>query len=503
MKIDTQPLDDHQVKLVVEISADEFESTKQRAARKLSRRTKIPGFRPGKAPFPVILRHLGENAILEEAIEMTVDEVYPKVIEETGIKPYGPGSLDEIKSMDPPTFEFSVPLKAVVELGDYRSIRVPYEPVQIAEENVDQVLENLREQQAVVEPVDRPAQESDLVYLRLNARLVRIEEDQDPTLINNRSMPVLIEKEEIDNNEEWPFPGFSRQLVGASKGDEKQIVHIFSDDAIYDSFKGEEVEFEFSIEDVRSRTLPELNDELAQSVGEYETLEELRSNIQQSLEQQQSEAYHQDYDDQILEKVVEISSIKYPPQMLEREIDNVIDSMQSRLNSQGLDIDLYMKTRNIDMEGLRAETKPVAETRLQKSLVLLELADVENIQVNPEDLQSETVRTLDEASQYLSEKEFKKLTTQDSTSNLVGNILMDLLIQRTQDRLRDIARGLDIRDENGERDDDSEQLEAETEEEETTVALEDSPAEAQHVQAAASEEDQEIETIEATSEDNE
>jgi trigger factor len=443
LNIDTVPLEDHQVKITVEVDPESFESSKRRAARKLSKRAKIPGFRPGKAPYPVIARHIGESAILEEAVEITIDEIYPKVIEKAEIEPYGPGTLEGIPEMDPPTFEFVVPLRATVELGDYQSIRLPYELEDITDNDIDDVINNLREQQAVIEPVERSAQEGDLVTVRLDARRTKIEEDEDPILIENRKIPVVIEAEGGDQSEEWPFPGFSRELIGTSKEDEKTIVYSYPEDTPIEAYQGLEVEFTILVEDVRSRSLPETNDDFAQTVGEFETLEDLRSTIQDNLELQSRQTYEIEYDDEVMEEIVSISTISYPPQMLEQEINIVINNMKSQLESQGLDIDLYLKSREIDMDGLNEEAKPVAETRLEKSLVLLEIAEQEEIQVDPEELQEETNQTLEQASQSLSEKELRELTSKDSATNLVSNIMMDLLLRHTQERIRDIARGLE------------------------------------------------------------
>ncbi len=143
MKIDTQPLEDHQIKLTVEVEPKPFEESKQRAARKLARQAKIPGFRPGKAPYPVIVRHIGEPAIVEEAIEILVNDIYPEAIKEANIEAYGPGYLEQIVSIDPPTFEFIVPLRAEVVLGDYHSVRLPYDQTDIPPEQVDEVVKNL------------------------------------------------------------------------------------------------------------------------------------------------------------------------------------------------------------------------------------------------------------------------------------------------------------------------------------------------------------------------
>jgi len=118
LKIQKQLLDDHQMKLTVEVDADQMEAMKKRAARKISKQVKIPGFRPGKAPYPVIVRQIGEGVIVEEALEILVDDIYPQIIKEADIKPYGPGSLEKVESLDPPVLEIVVPLEAEVDLGD-------------------------------------------------------------------------------------------------------------------------------------------------------------------------------------------------------------------------------------------------------------------------------------------------------------------------------------------------------------------------------------------------
>jgi len=165
--------------------------------------------------------------------------------------------------------------------------------------------------------------------------------------------------------------------------------------------------------------------------------------IREELEGQAEQSYNEDYDEELIDKIVDISSIKYPPQMLEQEIENVINRLENNLAQQGLDMDLYLKSRQMDADALKEEVTPVAETRLQKSLVLLELADAEDIQIEPDDLQTATNRTLGELSSYMQEKDFQRmLRTDEARSNLVGNVMMDMLIDRTQTRIREIARGL-------------------------------------------------------------
>ena len=484
MKIETQTLEDHQVKLTVEVEPETFESAKRRAARQASKRTKIPGFRPGKAPYQVVVRQIGETTIIEEALELVVKDIYPKAIDEAEINPYGPGQLENVESMEPLVLEFVVPLEAEVELGDYHSISEPYEPKEVTEKEVEEVLDDLRQRQAVLEPVERPAEEGDRVFVRLSGTRKNVDEGENPTLVSERSTTILIKSEDTDSEEsdskEWPFPGFSRQLIGQSPQDELTITHTFSEDYDFESLRGAEAEYYVFIEDVKSQTLPELNDEFASTLGEYETLEDLRKDIRAGLEEQALQSYNEDYDSQILNEAIDQATIKYPPLMLEREIDSVIHNLEHRLEEQNLDMDLYLKTRDMDMDALREEARPVAESRLKQSLLLFELAKAENIEVKSEDLQTETLRTMNSLASTMSEKEARQLSNESVINNLATSIMADMLTQRSLERLRKIASG---------------QLEEEPEEELSTEAsVEASDDEADTVEA-------QLETESATEEE--
>lgn len=441
MNIETTPLEDHQVKLTVEIEDDSLEQAKRRAARRIAKHTKIPGFRPGKAPYNIILRHVGEEAVLEEGLELLVKDLYPKIIEQADIQPQGPGKFENIASMDPLKLEFIVPLAAEVELGDYRSIRFPYELKPVSDEEVARLLENLRDRQAIEEPVERPAQEGDHVYLKVSAERSTVKEGEKSTLINQQSYSVIIPPAEKEADGEWPFPGFSRELLGLSNGDQKTLQYTFPEDSDFESLRGVSADFPVLVEDVKSRTLPELNDEFAQSIGEYDTLEDLRKDARQNLEKQASDAYNEEYNEKIITAVLDGAAVKYPPQMLEEEMDEVIHQLEHRLEDQNMDLETYMKTQNLDEEGLREDIKPVAETRLRRSLTLLEVAKAEDIQVEKDDLQAETERTLGAMASYMKESDFKKLSTKGLIPNLVGNIMAEMRIEGTLERLRAIAKG--------------------------------------------------------------
>jgi trigger factor len=200
-------------------------------------------------------------------------------------------------------------------------------------------------------------------------------------------------------------------------------------------------EFSIKVEDIKARILPELNDEFAQSLGDYDDLEGLQKDIRESLEQRSDETYNSEYDDKVLDAIIEGSTIKYPPQMLENEISNVIQQLESRLANQGLDMDIYLKTRDLDEQGLRDETTPVAETRVNRSLVLLEIARKEEIEISDEDLQQETERTLNTITRHMSDTERKKFDTPNALMNLAGNIYAEMRMTRTLEYVRTVAKG--------------------------------------------------------------
>ena len=436
MKIETQFLEDHQAKLTVEVEPDQMQEMKRRAANKLSRRVKIPGFRPGKAPYPVIQRTVGEAAIVEEALDLLVEDIYPKVIKEAKIEPYGPGKLESVASMEPVTLVFVIPLDAEVTLGDYRSMRKPYEPKPVTDQDVADAIKELQERQALVEPVERAAQEGDVVTVRLSGE--RKDDEENKVLLSERSVPVIIRSADKD---EWLFAGFSKNFIGLMAGAEGSVEHTFPADSEHEELQGVTAEFRYAIENVKSRTLPDLDDVFAKSLGDFETVEALRDNVRTALEVQSKAAYNETYDNEIIQETIGSSQFIYPPQMLDTEIDQAIKDLENRLNMQSLDMDIYLKSRNMDLDGLREELKPSAEKRLKRGLVLFELGKVEDIQIKQEELEAEAINTFDYLQRSLPERDARRLTNRNIRDNVLNNVMVDMMTRKTIERLRDIFSG--------------------------------------------------------------
>jgi trigger factor len=441
LKIDTEILDTHQAKLTVVVDEEMFESAKRQSARQLSKRYKIAGFRPGKAPYAVVLKHLGEGAIMEQAINQLVDDVYPKAIKEAEINPYGPGSLEDMPSMEPPTFNFLIPLAPEVELAEYKELRIDFEPKQVEPENIQQVLDNLRDSQATIEAVERPAEEGDMVYILLSGEKKGEEDPEKKVLVEERKFPVIIEKEDSDNESEYPFPGFSRKLIGLKAGDKKSFQNKFKSDYEFEELRGVTGIYKVQIEEIKGRALPELSDEFAQSVGEYETLEQLKEEILQTLTDQNDSEQLSEYDSKIIDQLVENSTFKYPPQMVEDEIDDFIHDLEHQLSQQGITIDVYLKSRSIEMEELRDEVRDNAEARMKRGLILMEVANREEITIPTEEINERIQKTIEEVAKYYSEEEAARLSTGENLNSLRSRIATDEIISRTFKQLRNIAMG--------------------------------------------------------------
>ena len=397
MKVETEILEDHQAKLTVTLSDEQLNSAKQQAARRISRNTKIPGFRPGKAPYPVVARTVGEAAVVEDALEILVDKIYPDALDEAGVDPYGPGTLENVESMDPPVFEFIVPLAPVVELGEYHEIHLPYDPPDPDESEIKRVIKELRESQAVIEHVDRPAEAGDIVYLTLSGLEAGDNGSaEDGPLVPERKMNILIHTEEEGSpTDEWPFPGFNQDLIQASAGDSRQIEYDFPVEDEAGVFSGKTVVFTARIDEVVSRELPELDDEFAQSVGEFESADELRAYVITSLQDSLVREYDEDYNQKLLDNLVEISTIDYPPQMTEHELEHMVERFEQQIAGMGMDLDVYLKTRDMTREDLEEEMRPDAEERILRSLALLEFIAKEEFEVDQEEVQEELERTIE------------------------------------------------------------------------------------------------------------
>ncbi|MBA4374648.1 MAG: trigger factor [Anaerolinea sp.] len=442
LKIETQARDDHQMKVTAEFETSALDNYKRQAARKIAQKGKIPGFRPGKAPYDVIVRLYGEPAIEEEAVEIMVEDVYPQILTEAKIEPSGPGSLQDISKKDPLKFTFVVPLEPTVDLAGYRELRKKYALKSVTNKQVDEFVERLKKSYATAEPVERPAKDGDLVYLKVDATLLNPAEDDKPELLKDSPLQVVIGEKDPGQND-FPYAGFGDNLVKLAANDEKTFIYTYPVDSKYEKLRSKEVEFHVTVQSVKVMHLPELDDAFAQTLGEFENVEKLRDSIKLQLENREKEEYEQMYYDELLEKLIAQAKIKYPPHMLEHEMEHVVESVKEDLTKQRMELDIYLKTiKKENAAWLEEEIKPIAIKRLERSLVLDEIAKVEKIQVKNEELQTEFTSMISEMQRTA---DFKKLEKQLKNERVANAFAMQaatrLLNRQVLERLKDIATG--------------------------------------------------------------
>ena len=434
MNLEKSILEDHQAQVVVEVEAERVQAARQRAARKLATRGKIPGFRPGKAPYDVIVRYYGDAAVYEQAIDLLVDEVYPEMLKEAGLEPAAAGKLEKVEGEEKPKFTFVVPLNPEVKLGKYRSIRTPYKFEAPGADRLEEALDELRQVYATTETVERAAAEGDYIIVDIRSAHKELERSD---------MPILLRGAE--QADEYPFPGFSTQLLGLKAAETKSIHHEFAQDSGLAGVAGKPADLEVTVKTVRSVTLPALDDEFAKLVGKYESLEALKEALSKEIEARARAEYDDKYYADVVDELRKTAVIKYAPQTLEHEAEHVVNDMRRRLAQQGLDLDTYYKMRDTDAaKFLEEEAKPVARKRLERSLILDEVARVEKISVDNEALDEEfnsTLLDLQGQGMNLNAIRGGRQGQQRVAEAVAVQSASRLLTRRTLERLRQIATG--------------------------------------------------------------
>jgi len=425
-EIKKELLDTHEALLNVEVEENTVKQAMQKAAHTIAGKINIPGFRKGKAPYTKVLHYVGEEAILQEAADKLIEEIYPQVIEQADIKPYGPGALEKIAPA-PLTFTLRVPLEPEVTLGDYYSLRQEWTDVVINDEEVSNVLEQVRTDHAILEALERPAQFGDEVRIDVVGTV------DNEVIVDENDIEVILK-------EDTPFiaPGFVEALVGMNVNEEKVFTVVFPADFSAEELRGVEANFDVKVTGVYERVLPPLDDALANMVGGFETLEDLKNDIQTRLreakEYQAQEAYH----DSLIAVLVAQSAVRYPPVMVEHRLDEMIENANNRVQRERhMDLKDALQLEGVTLEQFRKQLTPQAESDIQRSLVLSKFAAEQGIQVSDDEVVQEfnTVMTSIGQAGSIGSERFAL------DSPLGRNLRLTVLGRKTLEQLEKIARG--------------------------------------------------------------
>jgi trigger factor len=431
LNVKTQDLENRQVEMTVEVPEDRFRAAMQAAARRLAKDVKIPGFRPGKAPYEVILNKVGHEAIFEEALDGLGQEMYREAIKESDLNPYAPGTLEEIVSQDPLVLRFTVPLEPNVELGDYQKVRVPFETPEVSDEEFEKVLEEIRQSRALIEPADRPAQMSDVVIIDVTSELKAPEAGEDTSIMDMKGTEIL-----LSEDARWPIQGIAEHLVGIEAGQELDFEDTFPEDYPVESLRQREAKFHVKCVEVKSRLIPEWSDDLAQSMGEFNDLLDLRLKLRDNLIQSAQQEADSNYTEEVMAALVDKADFEYPPILLEEGIDELVTEWSKSLASQNMTLDDYLKIEGKTLDDLREELLPQAQNRLLKALVLGKIVEEENLEVDDQEIDEQIERIVEPFKERAGE--FRKVI---DTPEGRRRIRLDLLTEKAFKRIIAIAKG--------------------------------------------------------------
>jgi trigger factor len=458
LKFQVEHLEDaHAAQVTAQVEPERVRKHFEAAARDISQKANIPGFRKGKAPYSVILRYFGTQGLLERSLDQIVDEAYQTMLKDTEILAYANGSLEDMKLGDPvdgiPGLEliFLVPKRPEVQLNSYRTdLRIPYEQESVTDEMVDRAINNIREEKAVVEPSSRPVAMGDKVKIKVVGEMQVKHEDYDLTdeqIESDQPASANIEIQEVDEEDEIILrsgkddefmPGFSEKLVGMTDGETRSIVIEYPFDFEVDDWANHTVKIDVTVSEIRTMTLPELNDLFAKTASNdrFETLLEFRINIRESLQSELNRINDNQYAQEAIETLTGLSDMAYPEVMVTEFTDDLVKEMENNLRERGLSLETFMSMEKLDMDGLRARYRDLAMSRVERSLALGKLVEEERITLMPEEIDAVIERLIAGLGEQADM--FRSMFNQDGSRQ---NIALDLIKEKAIARLVAIARG--------------------------------------------------------------
>lgn len=425
MKVTREKTENSQAFLKIEMEPAEVEKSLEESYRRLVRKANIPGFRKGKAPRAVLERYIGRDSLLEDALNNLLPQAYEKAVKEQEIEAIASPSI-EIAQTDPVVFKATVPLKPTIELGDYHHIQLTPEPVELTDDEVDTVIEQLRRQHATWEPVERPANFDDLVALDIESHI------EGKPFINQQGVQY-----QILHDQPFPVPGVAEQLPGMKGGEEKEFKLQLPKDYPGAELAEKEARFKVRVSEIKQQRLPKLNNEFATLVNpDFKTLDSLRERISANLRLMAEEKAKREFEERIIEAVVDISQVEFPPVLVEMEIARLLDQQMRRLQASDIGLEEYLGRINKTGEELREELRPLATKRVTSSLVLGRIAEEEKIEVADAEIDAELENMVKSATE--NKDEVQKRLDSPQARNSVEQLLTT---RKTIQRLVEIAGG--------------------------------------------------------------
>ncbi len=377
LKTNVTELPESRVRVEAEVPAEEVERRVQQAAKKLGGQMRIPGFRKGKVPPPVVIRRLGRETVLDEALRSSLGGWYVDAIDRAGIAPIGEPELDvgDLPGQgEPLAFSIEIGVRPRAKLGSYRGLEVGRREPQVEASAIDAELDGLRDRVATLETVERPAESGDHVVVDYLGKL-----DGEP-FEGGEGRDQLIEL-----GSGRLIPGFEEQLVGASAGDERVVEVSFPEDYPGD-LGGQQATFDVNVSEVKAKRLPELDDEFASEAGGFDSLDELREDIAGRLREADERAIEREYEAAVLQAATDAAQVDLPDPLIHSRAHEMIEQTLSALARQGISKEAYLKIAGKDEESLAHEAEPEAASALRREAVIAAIIEAEEINPSDEEL---------------------------------------------------------------------------------------------------------------------
>lgn len=421
MSVQVEKLEKNMAKLTVEVSAEDFKAAIKKAFNKNKNRFAIPGFRKGKAPQAMIEKMYGEGVFYEDAADEAINASYAEAMKESGLDIVSRPevTIEKIGKDEPFVYSALVAVKPEVTLGQYKGVEVEKADASVSAEDVEAELKKVQEQ---------------------NARLLTVEdrgvEDGDQTVIDFEGF-VDGKGFEGGKAEDYPLTigshsfidTFEEQLIGKKIGEECEVNVTFPTEYHAADLAGKPATFKVTVKEIKVKELPELNDEFASEVSEFDTLDEYKKDVEKKLAEKKEIEANSKNEDAVVAKVVENATMEIPDKMIDAQAENMVHDMARRMQSQGLSLDMYLKYTGMTVEQMKEQARPDAEKRIRTRLVLEAVAKAENIQISDEKVDEEVAKM---AEAY--KMEVEKLKSYMSESD-VKQMKEDLAVQQAVDLL--------------------------------------------------------------------
>ncbi len=421
MKVTVEQAPDSEAVLSVELEWEELEKASERAYKKLAQQYNVPGFRKGKAPRSMIERMVGKDAVYQEGLEELVDQSYKQAVKEHHLQPIARPTVDAppIEYGQPYTFTARVPVLSPVTLGDYQAIRVEQPAITVSDEEIDGVVERIRQDQASNVPVERPAQLGDFVSMDLKLTVG----EKEVSNLHDNEFELVLERPGI-------FAGMDDEIIGMTEGEAKQFTTTIPEDYSNPELAGKEAQYDVTLKGVKVRELPEIDDELAKSSGDFENVEQLREAVRQQLLVQKINDARRALRDEVVEKAIAGAAVEPHQVLVDDEIHAMEHETERMLAQSRLSLQQYLSIMQKSHEEYHKELEPDALLRVKRDLVLNAVADAEGLSAN----QDEVAQWLDNLNAISNDRPVRmNQLSANQRANIEGRIRRDKALGRLVD----------------------------------------------------------------------